>query len=75
MSPEEMKGAFPEELTAGEVEHRIISSGEAFGFLQEAIVAYIYFVLFFHFGGRTLGKRLFRLKVVDLRGRNRLKWY
>jgi uncharacterized RDD family membrane protein YckC/SAM-dependent methyltransferase len=43
--------------------------------LREFIVGYIYFVLFFRFGGRTLGKRVFRLKVVDLKKRKRLGWF
>jgi uncharacterized RDD family membrane protein YckC len=42
---------------------------------REFIVAYIYFILFFRFGGRTPGKRIFRLQVVDLKGGKRLKWY
>lgn len=43
--------------------------------LREFIVGYIYFVLFFRFGGRTLGKRVFRLRVIDLKERKRLGWY
>jgi SAM-dependent methyltransferase/uncharacterized RDD family membrane protein YckC len=43
--------------------------------LREILIGYIYFVLFFRFGGRTLGKRIFRLKVVDLGKRQRLGWY
>jgi uncharacterized RDD family membrane protein YckC/SAM-dependent methyltransferase len=43
--------------------------------LREFIVGYIYFVLFFRFGGRTLGKRVFRLQVIDLREHKRLGWY
>ena len=43
--------------------------------LREFIIGYIYFVLFFRFGGRTLGKRIFRLKVIDLKKRKRLGWY
>jgi len=42
---------------------------------QEIIVGYLFFVLFFHLNGRTPGKRLLRLKVIDLRGRKRLNWY
>jgi 2-polyprenyl-6-hydroxyphenyl methylase/3-demethylubiquinone-9 3-methyltransferase len=43
--------------------------------LREFIIGYIYFVLFFRFGGRTLGKRVFRLKVIDLKKRKHLGWY
>lgn len=48
---------------------------EAMQILREFVVGYIYFVLFFRFGGRTLGKRVFRLKVIDLRKGQRLGWY
>lgn len=43
--------------------------------LREFIIGYIYFVLFFRFGGRTLGKRIFRLQVIDLEEHKRLGWY
>lgn len=43
--------------------------------LREFILGYIYFVLFFRFGGRTLGKRIFRLQVIDLKKNKRLGWY
>jgi 2-polyprenyl-6-hydroxyphenyl methylase/3-demethylubiquinone-9 3-methyltransferase len=43
--------------------------------LREFIIGYIYFVLFFRFGGRTLGKRIFRLQVIDLKKHKRLGWY
>lgn len=57
-------------------EHFIIrGEGETFDFLREIIVGYIYFILFFHLRGRTPGKCLFRLKVIDLKGRDRVGWY
>jgi 2-polyprenyl-6-hydroxyphenyl methylase/3-demethylubiquinone-9 3-methyltransferase len=43
--------------------------------LREFIIGYVYFVLFFRFGGRTLGKRIFRLQVIDLKKHKRLGWY
>lgn len=43
--------------------------------MSEFIVGYIYYILFFRFGGQTPGKRLFRLRVIDLEGRPRLGWY
>ncbi len=43
--------------------------------LREFIIGYIYFVLFFRFGGRTLGKRVFRLQVIDRGKCRRLGWY
>jgi uncharacterized RDD family membrane protein YckC len=48
---------------------------EIWDIFREFIVAYIYFILFFRFGGRTPGKRTFHLQVVDLKGGKRLKWY
>lgn len=75
MSSEQMEVAFPEELADGESEHKVVRSEGTYSFIQEIVVGYAYFVLFFHLSGRTLGKRLFRLKVVDLKGRDRLGWY
>jgi uncharacterized RDD family membrane protein YckC/SAM-dependent methyltransferase len=48
---------------------------EEMNILREFIIGYVYFVLFFRFGGRTLGKRIFRLQVIDLKNRKRLGWY
>jgi uncharacterized RDD family membrane protein YckC len=53
----------------------IILSDHTFGLFQEIVLGYLFFVLFFHFNGRTPGKRLLRLKVIDLKGRKRLGWY
>ncbi len=48
---------------------------EGMHILREFILGYIYFVLFFRFGGRTLGKRILRLQVIDLKKRERLGWF
>ena len=57
-------------------EHFVIGGeGETFDFLREVLAGYIYFILFFRLRGRTPGKRLFRLKVIDLKERDRLGWY
>lgn len=48
---------------------------EGMHILREFIIGYIYFVLFFRFGGRTLGKRVFRLRVVKLKKHERLGWF
>ncbi len=53
----------------------VINFAETFNVIREGIVGYLYFILFFRFGGRTLGKRLFGLRVVDLGGAPRLGWY
>jgi uncharacterized RDD family membrane protein YckC len=49
--------------------------GEKFNILFEFFVGYMYYILFFRFGGRTIGKRLLRLQVVDLKGRQHLGWF
>lgn len=66
-------------LRRGDAEKR---SGEVYAIeggtldlICEFLVGYTYFILCFRFGGRTLGKRLFGLRVVDLKGRLRLGWY
>lgn len=56
-------------------EERILALGEGLHFFQEFFVAYIYFMLFFRFGGRTPGKRLLGLRIFDLEGKVRLGWY
>jgi len=75
MSYEEMKGAYRKELAEHEDAPLIILSDSAFNLFQEIIVGYLFFVLFFHLNGRTPGKRMLRLKVIDLKGRKRLGWY
>jgi len=49
--------------------------GEKFNLIFEFLIGYAYYILFFRFGGRTLGKRLLRLQVVDLEGQPCLGWY
>jgi len=49
--------------------------GKKFNILFEFFIGYIYYILFFRSGGRTPGKRLLRLRVIDLKGRQRLGWY
>jgi uncharacterized RDD family membrane protein YckC len=75
MSYEEMKGAYRKEMAEHEDAPLIILSDRAFNLFQEIIVGYFFFVLFFRLNGRTPGKRLLRLKVIDLKGRKRLSWY
>jgi len=74
MSAEEIKGAFHKELERLNVPI-FLYAGHDFEVIQELLTGYLYFILFFRLGGRTPGKRLFGLKVVDLRGRPRLTWY
>jgi 2-polyprenyl-6-hydroxyphenyl methylase/3-demethylubiquinone-9 3-methyltransferase len=76
MSLEQIEARYEEALVefgAGLTEVR--EEPEGMHILREFIIGYIYFVLFFRFGGRTLGKRILRLKVIDLRERKRLGWY
>ncbi|MCP4231532.1 MAG: RDD family protein [bacterium] len=75
MTAEEIEEEFRSELEEAEGYHTEIETGEGFELFQEFIVGYIYFVLFFRFGGRTLGKRLFGLKAIDLEEKKRLGWY
>ena len=75
MSYEEMKGAYHKEMAEHKDAPLIILSDHTFGFFQEIVVGYLFFILFFHFNGRTPGKRLLRLKVIDLKGKKRLGWY
>jgi len=53
----------------------VINLTESFNIIREGAIGYLYFILFFRFGGRTLGKRLLGLRVVDLDGAPRLGWY
>lgn len=74
MSLEELNGAFREKLERPDAPV-VAYGGPAFRIIQELLTGYLYFILFFRLGGRTPGKRLFGLKVVDLRGRPGLTWY
>ena len=75
MSAEELYRAYERHFVAAGYKHRFIYMDEMFNIIKEYFVSLLYFVLFFRFGGRTPGKRLFRLKVVDLEGKTRLGWY
>lgn len=57
------------------VEKRPRLEDGAYKIIKEYLITMLYFVLFFRFGGRTPGKRLFGLRVVDLEGKPRLGWY
>lgn len=75
MSLKELRSAHSDKIDFRETEENLVRVNKGFELFKEIIVAYIYFVLFFRFGGRTPGKRMFRLKAVDLKGRSRLGWY
>jgi uncharacterized RDD family membrane protein YckC len=75
MSAEELSHAYEKELAAAGYKHRFIYVDEVFNLIKEYFISLLYFVLFFRSGGRTPGKRIFRLRVVDLEGRPRLGWY
>lgn len=75
MTSEEIYDAYEEVFIASGHRHKFIYLSETFNILKEYIISLIYFVLFFRFGGRTPGKRIFRLKTVDLEGKSRLEWY
>ena len=75
LSAEEIYHAYEKEFIAVGHEHKFIYVGEMFNIIQEYFISLLYFVFFFHFSGCTPGKRIFRLKVVDLEGKSRLGWY
>jgi hypothetical protein len=75
LSSEKIYHAYEEEFIAAGHKHTFIYADETFNILKEYVVSLIYFVFFFRFGGRTPGKRIFRLKAVDLEGKSRLGWY
>jgi hypothetical protein len=74
-SSEEIYHEYEAEFIAAGYRHRFIYLEESFNLLKEYVISLLYFVLFFRFGGRTPGKRIFRLKVLDLEGKPRLEWY
>ncbi|MBN2398745.1 MAG: RDD family protein [Candidatus Aminicenantes bacterium] len=49
--------------------------GKRFNLVFEFFIGYVYYIIFFRFSGRTPGKRLLGLRVIDLKGRSRLGWY
>lgn len=71
----EIRREFGDRLSRNVSRALLINAGEKLSVLQEIIIGYLYFIFFFRFGGRTLGKRLFRLRVIDLEGKERLTWY
>jgi len=75
MPAEELYHAYEQEFIAAGYKHKFIYVGEMFNIIQEYFISLLYFVFFFHFSGRTPGKRIFRLKVVDLEGKTTLGWY
>ncbi len=75
MSAEEIYKTYERPLVEAGYEHRFIYVDEMFNVIKEYFIGLLYFVLFFRFSGRTPGKRIFRLKVVDLEGKPRLGWY
>lgn len=74
-SAEELKILYPEHLSKYRFEEDVIVLEKWFEILFEFVIAYLYFIFFFHRSGRTPGKKLFRLKVIDLKDRPRLGWY
>ncbi|MDD8019980.1 MAG: RDD family protein [Acidobacteriota bacterium] len=82
MTDEEIASKYPKELAAASIEKakEALTTSQrerdnAYNIIKEYIITLLYFVLFFRYGGRTPGKRLFGLKVVDLEGNQRLGWY
>lgn len=72
---EEIRREYGQRLSPEAQRSLFINAGDKLHLLQEIILGYLYFIFSFRFGGRTLGKRLFRLQVVDLDGKERLSWY
>jgi len=75
MSYEELKLYFDEVMESKPQDVAFYNEKKLFEIIRELIVGYLYFALFFRFGGRTLGKRLFGLKIIDLHGRKHLNLY
>jgi len=63
------------EILDEKIEYTSIRIGGPTELIHEFFISYIFFVLFFHFPGRTPGKKLFGLKVIDLHGNGRIGWY
>ena len=75
MSLYELKSAYSDKIDFEKIEKGVVKIRKGIEVFREIVVAYIYFILFFRFRAQTPGKRLFRLKVVDLKGGRRLGWY
>ncbi len=75
MSAELLYHTYEKQLVAAGYKHRFIYVDEMFNIIKEYFISLLYFVLFFRTDGRTPGKRIFRLRVVDLEGKPRLGWY
>ena len=82
MTEEEIVNKYPKEIAAAsvekakkELEARQPERDDAYNIIKEYIITLLYFVLFFRYGGRTPGKRLFGLKVISLGDEGRLGWY
>jgi uncharacterized RDD family membrane protein YckC len=75
MSLLEIKSSYRDKVDFNKIEKSVVKVRKGIEVLKEIVVAYIYFILFFRFRAQTPGKRLFRLKVVDLKGKSRLGWY
>lgn len=77
MSLGELEKEFPrimDEFPGGRSKVYVLG-GEELSIIYEFVCGYVYFILFFRFGGRTPGKRLFGLRIIDLGGQPRLGWY
>ncbi len=77
MSLGELEKEYPrimDEFPAGRGKVYVIG-GKDLSVIYEFVCGYAYFILFFRFGGRPPGKRLFGLKVIDLHGKPYLGWY
>jgi len=82
MTDEEILNKYPKELAAAtaekageDIKARQQERNDAYNIIKEYIITLLYFVLFFRYGGRTPGKRLFGLRVIDLEGKQQLGWY
>jgi len=75
LSAEEIYRAYEKEFIAAGHKLRFVYLDESYNLIKEYLISLLYFVFFFRTSGRTPGKRVFRLKVVDLKGNSRLGWY
>jgi len=75
MSAEMIQHEFRVEMERPEAPLILHSGGHGFEIVRELVVGYLYFMFFFRTGGRTPGKRIWGLKVIDLAGRPNLSLY